>query len=243
MGSHVYPGMRKTLLTLCLLLAASSTALAAPVLGQSVIYRYDSTHSYGAIVSRVYLDGTADLVILAKYPWSFGFGNSSMYTWPSTYLEGVTEGTSDNRWAVNPDVSVEGPTGATGATGAAGSTGPGALVTATSTPSFALGGSAIQPDSTHDANLIFSLTISLPLSVLAGATGTVHLLCDSSSTPTTEVATLQRGNTGGLLTTDTATLALTYRVPAAHYCKLTTTQDVGSPTFAIVRQKQQTLGN
>lgn len=231
------------ILSAIVILSLSASALAStPVVGQSVIYRKDSTHHYAAIVTGVWEDGTADLVMFNTYllGYSFGFGWSSRYDWPATYLEGVTEGTTDNRWAINPNVDLQGATGATGSTGA---TGPGALVTGSGTTSFALNGSSIQLDSTHDSELTMSTSISLPLSVLAGATGTIHLLCDSSPTPTTEVETLQRGNTGGLLTTDTATLALRFRVRAADYCKLTTTNDVGSPTFAIVRQSKQTLGN
>lgn len=87
------------------------------------------------------------------------------------------------------------------------------------------------------------MTIGLPLSLLAGAAGTVHLLCDAASTPTTEVETVTRGNTGGLATTDTSTLAVRYRIPAAFYCRVTTTNDVGTPTFALARQVKQVLGN
>jgi hypothetical protein len=115
-------------------------------------------------------------------------------------------------------------------------------VTSSSTPSFSVGGSAIQLDSSHDVELTLSVSISLPLSVIAGATGTVHLFCDSSSTPSTEVETVTRGNTGGMLTTDTVTLPVIYRVPAGYYCKITGTQDVGSPTFGVVRQRAQILG-
>ena len=217
-------------LALLVLLGLTATATASPVVGQSVIYRYDSTHSYAAVVAYVEGDGSADLVILNGNAYSFGFGPSSWYTYPSTYLAGVTEGAGDNRWSANPNIGL-------------GATGPGALVSSTGTPSFSLNGSAVQLDAAHDTELTVSVSISLPLSLVAGATGTVHLICDSSSTPTTEVETLQRANAGGLATTDTSTLALLYRVPAAHYCKITTTQDVGSPTFAIVRQVKQTLGN
>lgn len=244
----------RILVTAVTVLALCGVASATPVDGQSVIYRYDSTHSYTATVAKANGDGSADLVIFNFGTYSFSFGPGSFAAWPATYLAGVVEGNTDNRWHANASIGLgeQGPqgdtgstgaTGTTGATGAAGATGPGALVTATSTPSFALGGSAIQLDSAHDTELTMSVSVSLPLSLLAGATGTVHLFCDSSSTPTTEVVTVLRGNTGGLVTTDTSTLLVKYRVPAAHYCKATATQDVGLPTFAIARQVKQVLGN
>lgn len=251
--------MRTPILALVILAAIAGSSAAAPVVGQSIIYRYDSTHHYVGIISSIVGDGSYGLVLLDPddYVTGWTFGPNSQAAYATLAIYGVWEDdtdTTNNRWRPNPDIGVgeqgpagaTGPTGATGSagsTGATGATGPGALVTSTSALSMSIGGAAVQMDSTHDTNLTLSVSISLPLSVLAGATGTVHLWCDSSSTPTSEVETVSRGNTGGLLTTDTATLSMVYRVPAAHYCKVTATQDVGSPTFGIARQIKQVLGN
>jgi hypothetical protein len=274
--------MKSVLLTCLLLAVLTSTALAAPVVGQSVIYRKDSTHSFAAIVTYVHGDSTADLAILNGDSYSFGFGPSSWYTWPATYLDGVTEGSGDNRWAVNPNIGLgatgptgatgpqgptgatgstgatgatgsqgiqgaQGPTGATGSIGATGATGPGALVTSTSTPSFTLNGAGIQPDATHDVLLSFSVKIATTLSLTTGTAGHVDLLCDSASTPTTVVETVSGESTGtltvGLNLVASNTLVLHYRVPAAHYCRLVTANDTGTPTFTLSRQVKQILGN
>lgn len=108
---------------LLILAALGTKAWAVPVAGQSVIYRYDSTHSYAAVVTKVEGDGTADLVIFSWVDTAFSWGPSSLYSAPVTFLWGVTEGSGDNRWAVNPNIGL-GATGPTGATGSSGPTGP-----------------------------------------------------------------------------------------------------------------------
>lgn len=88
--------------------------------------------------------------------------------------------------------------------------------------------------------------ITTGLTLTGGAAGHVDFVCDASSTPTTAQATVSLENTGtltiGLATQTSATLQLSYRVPAGHYYKLTTTNDTGTPTYAIVRQVEQVLG-
>jgi hypothetical protein len=74
----------------------------------------------------------------------------------------------------------------------------------------------------------------------------VDLVCDATTTPTTIVETVQSESTGtltvGLNLQSSNTLVLHWRVPAAHRCKLTTTNDTGTPTYSIARQVLQTLG-
>lgn len=229
-------------------------AAASPVIGQSVIYRYDSTHSYAATVAYIESDGSADLTVYSWATTAFGFGPSSFFGLPATWAVGVVEGTSDNRWSVNSSIGVgaTGPTGATGSVGATGSTGstgavgPGALVTSSSTPTLALNGSAVQFDTSHDTEYTASVKIATTLSLSGGSAGHVDLVCDASTTPTTIVETVSSESTGtltiGLNLASSNTLVLRYRVPAAHRCKLTTTNDTGTPTITIVRQVLQTLG-
>lgn len=228
------------ILSVLVILSLSASALAStPVVGQSVIYRHNSTHHYAAIVTGVWEDGTADLVMFNTYllGYSFGFGWSSRYDWPATYLEGVTEGTTDNRWAVNPNIGL----------GATGATGPGALVTGQSTPSLTLNGSAAVIDSTHDAELTVTVTVANSITIAGGTAGHVDLVCDSSSTPTTVVETVSAASTGtvvvGITLNTSNTLVLRWRVAAGHSCKLATVNDTGAPSFTLVRQIKQTLGN
>jgi hypothetical protein len=245
--------MKRTFLVIAIICVMFGAAMADGVVGQSVLYRYNSSHTYPAILTADNGDTTWHLVALDTDGYATGFpmGAGSQAGYATIAVDSAAEddtGTNDNRWRPNPSIGLgeQGPTGATGATGstgATGATGPGALVSSSGTTSFSLNGSAIQLDATHDVELTMSISFSLPLSLVAGATGTVHLFCDSSSNPATEVETVSRGNAGGLLTTDTSTLPVVYRVKAADFCKVTSTQDVGSPTFSIVRQGKQVLGN
>lgn len=282
-----------SLILAVLTVVAAPSWATTPVVGQSVIYRADSTHSYAAIVTYVEGDGEADLVVLNAYSlgYSFGFGLGGRYDWPATYLAAVTEGSGDNRWQVNPSIGLgatgptgatgsagptgptgaagatgatgsqgiqgvagptgatgsTGPTGATGSAGATGATGPGALVTATSSPTLTFGGAAAQMDTTHDAEYTVVVTIANSLSLSGGSGGHVDLVCDSSSTPTTVRVTAAASSTGtltvGLALNTSTTLGITWRVPAGDYCKLATVNDTGTPTFTLVRQFKQTLGN
>lgn len=139
-----------------------------------------------------------------------------------------------------------GATGAAGATGSTGATGPGALVTSSSTPTLTIGGAAVQFDASHDTEYTASIKIVTTLSLSGGAAGHVDLVCDASSPPTTIVETVQSESTGtltiGLSLQSSNTLVLRWRVPAGHRCKLTSTNDTGTPTYSIVRQALQVLG-
>lgn len=180
--------MRTVLILICALAGVSQ---AAPVVGQSVIYRKDSTHSFAAVVTYVHGDATADLAVLNGDAYSFGFGPSSWYTWPN--------------------------------------------------------GSAVQFDATHDTFYRATVKISGSITLVTGAAGHVDLICDASSTPTAIVDTAQLELTGtlvvGVTLASSMTQSLTWRVPAAYYCKLATGNDTGTPTYTLVRQVKQTLGN
>jgi hypothetical protein len=117
--------MKHLIVVLILLGLITATAEAStPVTGQSVLYHYDSTHVYSAVVSRVRTDGSCDLIVLAVASAGFSFGPSSQAAYAAILVDGVVEGTTDNRWEVNPDISITGPQGPTGPAGPTGATGP-----------------------------------------------------------------------------------------------------------------------
>lgn len=114
------------------LIGETSQAITTPVVGLPVVYRYDSTHSYAGIIGAVDSDGSSTVVAF-RAGADFGFGPSSQYASPATYVNGVWEASGsslDNRWTVNEamrgpkgDTGDTGPTGATGPSGPAGATG------------------------------------------------------------------------------------------------------------------------
>ena len=214
--------MNKPLLALVLLLSSTATA-ATPYIGESVIYTDDS-HSYVAIVSNIIDSDEVDLIVLADDTfWSPGSTTLTAEAAPVWYIGDVVRGSGDGQWLENPAMYV------------------GSKITGDSAGSISLNGGGARLSTTRDVELTVSVQVALPLTVLAGAQGTVHLFCDANSTPTTEVVTLTRGNTGGILTTDTSTLLLRYRVATNDYCSVTTSADVGSPTFSIIRQRVQVV--
>lgn len=220
--------------------AARPAEASTPVVGQSVLYHAPTGGvTYVAIVAGVWGPGEADLIILNSY-WigglSFGFGLSSRYDWPTTYLTDVSEGTTANRWESNPAIGL----------GQTGATGPGALVTSTSSPTLALGGAAVQFSNSHDVEYTVVVKIAVAITLTTGAAGHVDLVCDSSGTPTTIRDTASTELTGTLVVganlVHSSTQTLRWRVPVADSCKLTSTNDTGTPTYTLVRQFAQVLG-
>lgn len=254
--------MRTLLTTIAIILGLSTTAHASGVVGQSVIYRYDSTHHYPALITHDYGDGSYTLVVLDPddYMTNWTFGPNSQAAFAAIAIAGVYQDESDvtdNRWKANSSIGVgatgpQGNMGSTGATGAPGSggsvgaTGPGALVTGSSTPSLTLNGSAAQFDSTHDTEYIATVKISTSISLTGGQAGHVDLVCDANTSPTTVVETASQESAGaltvGLSLVTSSTHVLRWRVPAGHRCKLASANDTGTPTFTLVRQLLQTLG-
>lgn len=227
-----------------LLLLVTGTVHADPVVGESVIFRYDSTHIYPAVITRVLHDNVVNLVALtAMYSvWYSGGYDGSLV--PAMAFGSVDmAANTDYRWIVNPDVPVEGPVGATGATGTAG---PGSNISGLSTPTLALNGSSVQFDSTHDTIYTAVVEVSGTISLAGGFDGLVSLLCDANSTPTTFMAG------AGAVASGTVVVGLSLvsggyytvgptRVKAADRCRLTTTNAVGTPSYSIITQKLQTL--
>lgn len=240
------------LLAAAVMLALVTSAAASPVQGQMVLFRFDATHFHNAMVSKVVSGSTVNLVVFASgdNPWPDGSTPGSVGIWVGLSSAEDQSRTTDLTWSDHPNVGLgatgaTGATGPTGATGAQGPAGTGSFVTATTTPSFALNGSGIRSSTTLDTVLTFSVRIDATVNLTGGADGTATLLCDANATPVTAVAELRAGNTGtltiGLALTQTITGELHYRVPANHFCRLTTANNTGTPTFTLVRQVLQTL--
>jgi hypothetical protein len=222
---------------------AAGVAAASPIRGEAVIYHYDGSHDYNAFITKV---NSGTEVNLVAFSWvDTAWGNTAPASIFVQGFLGVEQGSGTNRWEENTAVESMGPTGPTGATGSTGATGPGSNVTGTSAVSRTLNGAAWQSSTTKDTELVFTVKIDNTLNLSGGAGGTVHLFCDSGSSPTTEVASVAAANTGtltiGLALTVSQTQVLRYRIPQSHFCKLTTTNEVGTPTFTLVRQLEQTL--
>ncbi len=217
--------MKLIALFICALLCISgSIATADPHRGQSVIYKVDSTHSFGAIVTRVIDADTADIMVLS---WgTLWTALDIIYTseaTPMVYLAAVDEGSGDGQWTANPLVY------------------SGSVVSATSSPALTLGGAGVQLDATHETIYTATVSIDLTTTLLAGEGGTVRLLCDSGATPTTEVGTLQFFHGPGLAQSASTTSSMQWRTAPGDYCRLTTTNDVSTPVFTLVRQRLQVL--
>lgn len=260
---------RTLLLSMALCSAVASHASASCVIGQPVIYRLDSTHSYAGYIVSEGSDDSCNLVILSKVS-EYWPGSSPGTNEPyAKGIPGVALGTSDNRYQLNPAgtgpqgatgstgaIGSTGPTGATGATGAQGiqgiqgtqgTTGPGSNISSTSTPTLALNGSAVQFSTTNDVEYSVAIDISGSVSISGGYDGDVTLLCDANTNPSTVVqGPLGNRQTGtvvvGVALTVGGTVQIRHRVPVGQRCKLTTTNNTGTPTYSIRRQLAQVLG-
>lgn len=137
-----------------------------------------------------------------------------------------------------------GATGAVGATGAAGADGAGFGVITTSTPSRSLG-SAFCPSATRPVMGYYSVRVDSSLSLTTGARGRVELLSDASNPPTTIRARIAGGSTGtlavGLSLADTSEAPLSYLIPAGHCVLIRSVDEVGTPTYTLTTQAEQTL--
>lgn len=197
---------------------------AAPFVGQVVTYKEDSTHSYLATVTHVIDADEADLLLVGY--GTLWYAQTVTYTTggsPVVYLEDVTRGPGNDQWLESTDVYV------------------GSRVTAQSSPSLTLNGGGTQFSTTEDTEYSVTVRIDLTTSLVAGMGGTVHLLCDGNATPTTEISTLQFAHGLGLAQTASFTGTLRWRTAIGEFCRVTTTNDTGTPTFTLVRQRLQIL--
>jgi len=123
--------------------------------------------------------------------------------------------------------------------------GPAVIVTST-TPARVFG-TAFQPNATRASFCSYSAKIACVAAIGGGAQeGKIELLSDAANPPTTVRATMaNRLSLALALTlsvTDEKTMPLYYLVPAGHYVKLVTTQVVGTPTFTLITQVEESLG-
>lgn len=231
-------------------MALSGPAIAAaPVVGESVIYREDSTHTFVAVVSRVVDSSTADIQILSWGTlWTL---DSVVYTSegsPLRYAAGVVRGSGDGEWLENPDVNVAGPPGATGGTGATGATGttgavgpagPGFGTLVTSSPGRSLN-STFTPSTTKLEHVSYSVTVSNALTLTGGSDGYVSLRIGG-----TERARCGGGQTGavvvGVTLSQPSRCQLTWFLNPNETVNLTTVNVTGTPTYTLDTVAEQTL--
>lgn len=209
------------ILPILLVLILSATAAAAPTKGQLVLYRYDSTHVYAAVVTKVVSGNTVNLVAWSHVDAAWGDGNSADV--PTIPYASVAMGACDDCWSAIAGQSIE----------------------STSTPSLTLNGSAVQLSTDHDVEYTATVKIANTLTLTGGSAGHVDLVCDASASPSTAVETVSAESTGsvviGISLVTSSTGVLRWRVRAGDYCKLTTTNDAGTPSYTLIRQVAQTL--
>lgn len=261
--------MKKLILALTIIFSSHTVYAAPPVIGEQVIFGYDPTHVYPAVVTKLlggnsvilvafansalWPDGSDGVIIPSKEFVVFGYGAdaSDHSVWIENPIGGGPAGPTGATGATGA-VGATGATGAqgiqgfTGGTGATGAVGAGSLISAASTPAYSLGGAGIQCDTTKDCIVTFSVTVDGTVSLSGSFQATVHVFCDNSSTPTTEVVTVPIGQGGtlviGLTITQKVGTAISFNQPAGQFCKITATQDVGTPTTTLIRQFQQKRG-
>lgn len=218
----------------------SSSAIADPVVGQGVIFRYDSTHIYPAIITKIVSGTNVNLVALSAINsvWYTGGPDGSVVA-AIPFGNVAMEEDTDYRWWPNENVPVEGPQGPQGATGASSN------IASISTPSLTLNGGAVQFSSTNETIYTVSVSIGGTINLTTSFDGDISLLCDSNTTPSTVVGVVGNSSVGtvvvGLNETRTAKYTLSWRLQAGHRCRLTTTTNAGSPSYSIVSQRLQTL--
>lgn len=221
----------------------SSSAIADPVVGQGVIFRYDSTHIYPAIITKIVSGNTVNLVALSAINsvWYSGGPDGSVVA-AIPFASVQMEEDTDYRWWPNENVPVEGPQGPQGETGA---TGASSNIASISTPSLTLNGSGVQFSSTNETIYTVSVSISGTVNLTTSFDGDISLLCDANTTPSTVVGVVGNSSTGtvvlGLNETRGAKYTMSWRLSAGHRCRLTTTTNAGTPSFSIISQRLQTL--
>lgn len=112
------------------------------------------------------------------------------------------------------------------------------------TPARALG-VAFQPNVSRSTLVYYSVRIESELTLAGGARGRVELLSDANNPPTTPIVRVAGGATGtvvlGVDVTDCMEAPLTYLVPPGHFVMLQRVDEVGTPTYTITAQIEQTF--
>lgn len=220
--------MSKILTIIATICFSTIAAFATPYVGQNVVFRYDSTHSYPAIITQVNHDNVCNIAVFSRMDINTWIDGHDSVTVPVQVFRNIDmEASTDYRWVAIPELvgptgpegptgstgaqgvqgaqGIQGSTGGTGATGPTGSTGsqgpsgPGSNVSGVSTPALTVGGSAVQFNTTHDTEYYLTVDVSGSITLTGGFDGRVNILCDSSSTPTTFIAALGTKGSGSLV--------------------------------------------
>lgn len=116
----------------------------------------------------------------------------------------------------------------------------------TTTPSRALG-AAFQPQTSAGrlTMVSYAARAACDITIAGGQRGRIELRVDSNNPPTTVRGRVACGMTGtvvvGVALTDTTEGELSYLVPAGDYVLLDAVNEVGTPTYSITTQSEQTL--
>lgn len=262
--------MKRLLIVLSLLVAVKVEA--APYIGQQVLFRWDSTHTYAAVVTKVLHDNVVNLVAFSRYEPGTWPGSGLLYDIPAMGFGVVDlQADTDYKYIPNPDFALQGPVGPAGpqgnagpqgvqgpqgiqgtpgpqgaqgpvgATGAQGPAGPGSYVQSSAAASLTLNGAAVQFSSNRDSIYSASFSISGTVVLLAGFDGKVNVYCDANANPTTLVAVVGNSGAGIINLVNGGIFQVSVRVAAGDYCKITSVNTTGTPTYSIPVQRIQIL--
>lgn len=112
-----------------------------------------------------------------------------------------------------------------------------------SSPSRSLN-TVFTPSTTSDTLVNYSVSIATSLSLTTGQQGTVVLQISPPSTAWQTIASFTNGQTGtltiGLALTQTISGTLSGTVPAGYKVQMVTTNNTGTPTFAVTATQEST---
>lgn len=213
--------LRTSLLALALLLATATRVVAAPELGDQVIYHVNELEDRTAVVTGIVSGTTVDLVAFSDGD-DYGDGNPGSQ--PAAIYRNVTPGVSSQQYSTGTSVSdlvaslgyLQPPSGV-------------------SSSGLTLGGSGVQLSALRPV----LLTVRGTASVSATQSFAIELRCDSGTTPTAVVddATGSLGVTLGLAAV--MPWKLVGMVHAGDYCRVV--QASGAGTVAITGANAQAL--
>lgn len=240
--------MKTTALILSILIGITTPTLAAPVVGQVVIYKTSSTRSSPALVSKIVSGDTVNLVAVidASDDWPVINVPSTNPAWLYT---SIAKGTGVGEWqeATIPTVLIDemesqaegvvatelGGGGAITSAIETATAGQLASPTGWSSPARTLN-SNFKPSATRTTLTTYSGTWSGTLTATGSVAGVIQLLSDTAGTPTTECDDQQPAFSATLLIgvalTQVSPWKVTCMVPADFNVRLATS---GTGSFAI----------
>jgi hypothetical protein len=229
--------MRKLILTLITLSTSITTSFASPTVGQVVLLKTSSSPARmsPAIVSKIISGDTVNLVAVADSTTDWPDPVNQDYTHGAWLYTSVAKGTAVGEWQESTI-----PAPLTDAMDAY-AEGRLAVPTGWSSPARTLN-SNYKPSSTRPVRVTVSGTWSGTLSATGSLGGTIQLLSDTASTPTTVCDDQQPAFSATLLVgvalTQVTPWKLTCLVPTDWNVRLSTS---GTGTFAITSVTEATL--